>query len=467
MGTISSLLNLAKEALNADQAGLNVTANNVANQTTVGYTREVVNDTAQDSITINGVSYGDGVAAGPATSVRDRVLEQRVQQQTQIQSQSATLQSALEQVESVFGISSSSTSSSLTQLGTTVDALFSSFTALASDPSDAATRQAVLTAASNLASTLNQTSAQITATTSSLQSQVTTTVGEINPLLTQIASLNEKIATTSPNGDAGVLEDQRQAAIAQLSQYIGLDQITTSLNGIDLTTSNGTPLVSSQVAYPLSTAVVSGTLQVYGGDGTNVTSGLTGGAIGGALEALTSTIPTIAGQIDTLAYSIATAVNTQNSAGLTASGTAAGNLFTIGTSSAGAAAAIGVATTDTNAVAAAGTGEGTTGNTNASALAGLATTAIDGTQTASEAVSSTLAQIGEAAETATNDATVQQASLTQLTTQRDALSAVNLDTEASNLTEYQRSYQAASQVFSIVDTLLASAINLGVETAVS
>jgi flagellar hook-associated protein 1 FlgK len=263
------------------------------------------------------------------------------------------------------------------------------------------------------------------------------------------------------------LEDQRQAAIAQLSQYIGLDQITTSLNGIDLTTSNGTPLVSSQVAYPLSTAVVSGTLQVYGGDGTNVTSGLTGGAIGGALEALTSTIPTIAGQIDTLAYSIATAVNTQNSAGLTASGTAAGNLFTIGTSSAGAAAAIGVATTDPNAVAAAGTGEGTTGNTNASALAALATTAIDGTQTASEAVSSTLAQIGEAAETATNDATVQQASLTQLTTQRDALSAVNLDTEASNLTEYQRSYQAASQVFSIVDTLLASAINLGVETAVS
>ncbi|XWK66388.1 flagellar basal body rod C-terminal domain-containing protein [Tunturiibacter gelidiferens] len=41
------------------------------------------------------------------------------------------------------------------------------------------------------------------------------------------------------------------------------------------------------------------------------------------------------------------------------------------------------------------------------------------------------------------------------------------DEEASNLTQYQRSYQAASQVFSIVDTLMASAINLGEQTTVT
>ena len=48
----------------------------------------------------------------------------------------------------------------------------------------------------------------------------------------------------SPNGDAGVLEDQRQSAIAQLSQYIGLDQIGTQQNGITLTTSSGEVLVA-------------------------------------------------------------------------------------------------------------------------------------------------------------------------------------------------------------------------------
>jgi flagellar hook-associated protein 1 FlgK len=38
---------------------------------------------------------------------------------------------------------------------------------------------------------------------------------------------------------------------------------------------------------------------------------------------------------------------------------------------------------------------------------------------------------------------------------------VSLDQEAANLTQYQRSYEAAAHVFSIVNTLLASAINLG------
>lgn len=57
--------------------------------------------------------------------------------------------------------------------------------------------------------------------------------------------------------------------------------------------------------------------------------------------------------------------------------------------------------------------------------------------------------------------------MTQLQTQRNALSSVNLDEEASNLEEFQRSYQAASQVFTILNSVMASALNLGVETAVA
>ena len=33
--------------------------------------------------------------------------------------------------------------------------------------------------------------------------------------------------------------------------------------------------------------------------------------------------------------------------------------------------------------------------------------------------------------------------------------------------EFERSYQAASQVFSLLNTVMTSALNLGVETAVS
>jgi flagellar hook-associated protein 1 FlgK len=63
--------------------------------------------------------------------------------------------------------------------------------------------------------------------------------------------------------------------------------------------------------------------------------------------------------------------------------------------------------------------------------------------------------------------TAQQASMTQTQTARDSLSAVNTDDEASTLSLLERSYEASSKVFTILDEIFASAINLGDETTVS
>ena len=103
MGTITSLMNIAQQALMADQEALNVTSNNVANQNTAGYTREVVNFQAVYAVTLSGGSFGSGVTAS-AASQRDRVLEQRVQQQTQNQAQSGALESTLQQIQNIFEI---------------------------------------------------------------------------------------------------------------------------------------------------------------------------------------------------------------------------------------------------------------------------------------------------------------------------------------------------------------------------
>src|SRR5207253_10903936 len=114
------------------------------------------------------------------------------------------------------------------------------------------------------------------------------------------------------------------------------------------------------------------------------------------------------------------------------------------------------------AVAAAATGEGSAGNTNASALADLSSANIVGGQTSSAFLASFLGQIGSDTAAATTDNSAQQTTLTQLTTQRDSLSGVSLDEEAANLTQYQRAYQAAAQVFNIGNSIMASALNLGV-----
>jgi flagellar hook-associated protein 1 FlgK len=468
MGTLASLMDIARLSLMAEQAALNITSNNVANQNTPGYTRQAVNWQTRDSVTIGGMVVGGGVSVGQAgVSQRDRILEQRVQQQTQTKAQSQALESALQQVQNIFGLSSTATSASSTQLGSAMDSFFNALSSLTANPSDATTRQKVLSAANGLAGAFNSASNQMAQIATSLNQEVSRNVDQVNSLISTIASLDQQIASTSPDHDAGVLEDQRQQAIAQLSQYIGLTQISTEANGITLTTSNGAVLVSGAQAYTLSTTQISGKTHILAGStGQDVTQGLTGGSLGGTLEARDQQLPMFQSSLDSLAYAIGTQVNQINAQGLDGNGNPGQSLFQLPAAATGAGL-IQVATTGPQVIAAAATGEGSTGNSNALLLAQLATGTVVAGQTPSSFYATLLGQIGSATEAATTDNAAQQATLTQLTTQRNALSSVSLDEEAANLTNYQRAYEAAAKVFSIVDQMMATALNLGVPTSVS
>jgi flagellar hook-associated protein 1 FlgK len=469
MGTLTSLMGLARQSLMAEQAALNITSNNVANQNTPGYTRQVVNWQTRDSVTIGSMVVGGGVSVGQAgISQRDRILEQRVQQQTQIQAQSQALESALQQVQNIFGLTSTSTSATSTQLGSAMDSFFNALSSLTANPSDATTRQKVLSAANGLAGAFNTASNQMAQIATSLNQQVSSDVDQVNSLISTIASLNRQISSNSPDHDAGVVEDQRQQAIAQLSQYIGLNQISTEANGITLTTTNGEVLVSGAQAYTLSTTQIAGKTHILAGSaGQDVTQGLTGGGLGGTLEARDQQLPLFQSSLDGLAYGIGTQVNQINAQGLDGNGNPGQPLFQLPATANGAAGLIQMATSDPLAIAAAATGEGSTGNSNALLLAQLASSTIVAGQTPSSFYATLLGQIGSATAAATTDNAAQQATLAQLTTQRNALSGVSLDEEAANLTNYQRAYEAAAKVFSIVDLLMATALNLGVPTSVS
>jgi flagellar hook-associated protein 1 FlgK len=468
VGTLTSLLDLSTAGLQADQLALNVTADNVANQNTPGYTRQVVTFKDGDYVTL-----GDGVlrsSSGPrasASSARDLELERAVQAEQQAESSSSTLGTIYTQIQTLFGVSGSGSAAGSTEIGTALDGLFSSLTALTGAPSDAATRQGVLSAANTLASSLNSASTQLTEIGTSLGEQAVSTVGQINALTATIGTLNDQIAAESPTSDAGTLEDQRQTAIEQLSQYVGLSQSTSQNNQINLTTVNGALLVVGGNGYKLSASNAGGTTAIRNSDGTNITAGLTGGSLGGLLHAAEVDVPQVSTALDTLAYSLGSQINQQNEAGLDGNGNAGQAIFTLPASSTGAANVIAVIPTAASAVAAAATGEGTSGNGNATALANLAQAANTSGETLDAFYASLISQIGTTAAAITEQNTAQQANLTKLTTQRDSESAVDLNEEAANLTTYQRAYQASAQVFTIADSIFADAINLGVESAVS
>jgi flagellar hook-associated protein 1 FlgK len=467
MGTLTALLNLSQNALNASQAAIDITSNNVANANTPGYTEEVATWQENDTVSLSGTAgSAEGVTVS-AVSQRDPVLNQRVQQQTQVESSSSAESTALTNLQSIFGITASSTSAISTTLGTDINSFFSSLSALEASPSDTSVRQGVLSAATTLASDFNSASSQIAQQTSGLDQQVTGVVGQVNALTTSIAALNLQIESSSPNSDAGTLEDQRQQDLTQLSQYIGFDQTKTENNGLTLTTANGALLVSEGQSFALGTSVVNGNTDVVTASGQDITSAVTGGSLGGILQARDQDLPQVSSALDQLAYSIGSAVNTQNEAGVDANGKAGAAIFTLPASASGAASTISVATSDPNAIAAASAGEGSSGDTNATALSGLANTNLVNGQTAPEFYASLLTQLGNTVSQVADENTTQQASLTQLTTQQSSESSVSLDQEASNLTLYERSYDAAAKVFTIVDQLMASALNLGEETTVT
>lgn len=468
MGTLTALLNVSRSALAANHAALEVVSRNVANANVTGYTRETVNWTA-DVVSINGDTVGTGVDTGlTAVPQRDRVLEQRVQQQTQVVSEASAKQDSLNQLQQVFGLSATTASGVATALGTAIDGFFNLFSALASAPADTASRRAVVTAAGTLATAFQSASNQVAGVSGEVAQTASTVVTAVNGLTTEIAKLNTEIGSLLPAGqDAGTLEDQRQQAIAELSQYVGLDQVSTESNGITLATTTGTVLVSAGTAVPLSASTTGGSTKIYSGTSTTDISGqITGGQLGGLLSVQQNDIAPLTSSLDQLAFAIGTAVNTQNLAGIDGNGATGAALFTLPGTATGAAATISLATADPAKIAAAASGQGTSGNGNANALADLGKTALIGATTAGDFLTGVLAQLGASASSAKSDHTAQQAALDQLTTQRDSLSGVSLDAEAASLTQYQRSYQAASKLFAIVDSILAAAINLGTPTTV-
>ena len=444
---------------------MHATAANMANENTAGYTRRTVTWSENDTVQIGGVSVGRGATA-TVSAQRDRVLDRSVQQATDTASASTARLGALQNVQSLFTVNSSGDDSS--GIGSAINGFFASISAVAADPTSAAARQATIAAAQTVASTFNRTAAQLSSQQSGLNQQVTTSVAQVNQLIASISKINGQIGQSSPGLDTSSLEDQRTLQITQLSQLIGVQQSIGQDNTVTLTTGNAAELVSGNQSFPLTTANVSGTIRIYASasqGSPDITSTIQGGSIGGILQARDTDLPAIQSQLDTLAFDFATAVNTQNQAGKGSDGLAGTAIFSIGATPTGASGAIGVSLTNASNIAAAASAEASGGSGNAQALLALQNANITSGTTPTNAYSGLLSGLGSTVASAQSDSNADAAIQTQLSTQRDTVSGVSLDEEAANLTQYQRSYQAAAKVLSILNELLASAINIGTNTA--
>ena len=218
MGTINSAFDLISGALEADQSGLSIVANNVANANTTGYTQERPNWVENDPVLINGVGYGAGVTQTGPTSIRDRVLEQRLDQQQQLAAASGSRLTALNTMQALFTPDSGSGSASAGDIGSDITAFFNSFASLEANPADNALRQNVLSSATTLAGDISNAAAGLNAQRAALDQEAVTgqqtqlTAAQTNLMQADLPSISTHLSLAETQQTA--LED----VISQLSQ---------------------------------------------------------------------------------------------------------------------------------------------------------------------------------------------------------------------------------------------------------
>jgi len=450
---LSSALSITNEALQAQQTALETTANNIANVNTPGYTRQVT-QLAEQAPFAGTSGVGGGVGVEQIQSIRDSVLELRLNQENQTQTSLTAMQQQLGPVEALFSTSGGA------GLGTAIDNFFNSLQQLSTDPTSGAARQSAITAAQTLTQTFNQVAGSVQQQQLGADQQVVQDVSQANSYLSQIAALNGQIASAqNSHQNTGPLIDQRTTAIRSLSGLMSFYVSNGSNGQVTLTTGAGSQLVVGTDATSLSTQPNgSGLHQILAG-GTDITSSLTGGALAGLVQARDQTLPQLSSQLDQLASGIASAVNSQNALGYTPSGAAGGNIFTPPPAT-GAASVMSMATTDPNAIAT--SGDGTPGdNSNLLKLAGVQQQAVSGGLTPDNAYASIVSSIGSVISGVNTQQQASSVVLTQLQNQRDAISGVSLDQESIALNQFQQAFNAAARVVTVVNTLTSLAINLG------
>lgn len=456
MSSLNATLSVATQALLAQELELQVTNNNIANANTAGYTRETVNLVSADPVQDGSLSIGTGVSVEGIQSLSDTLLTIRIQQQTSDASSATAQVNALNDIQTLFPSSGTSVSAALSSF-------FTSLSALSTDPSNSADRQAAISDAQTLVQQFNSVANGLAETASALNTNVQTDVTRINQLISQAANLNQQLLEQTAAGQStGTVSDHLNEVESQLASLTKISVIHTT-QGDSITTGTGTALVLGNQSYALQTATgTNGNLQVLDLNQSDITSNLTSGDLGGTLTVRDLQIPSLLTSLDTLANNFAAAFNSAQAGGYDENGNAGTSLFSIPSTVAGSAASISLTTSNGSAIAASSvSGSGASGsNGNLTNLTAVQNKTLASGKSATTLSSDLVYQVGSLTANAAAEQTAVQTSLTALTNQQGSVSGVSIDEESANLLRFQQAYQAAAKVVSTIQTLFDTTINM-------
>ncbi|MBO9625762.1 MAG: flagellar hook-associated protein FlgK [Microbacterium sp.] len=455
-------LRLAESALSAARAGMTVTGQNIANQTTPGYTRQRIDQSpisapGQTGLWKSGLGIGAGVDVSGISRLGDNILDARVRDALSTSGFWSARATAAGQAESVMAEPTKD------GLAANLNRFWSGWSDLANSP-DPAAAQVVLTNAQVLVGQIAAGYQTIAGQWTDLRGQVDRDVADVNAAAGQIAVLNGQIRDATQSGrNANELIDQRNLLAQRLSTAVGATGVVEADGTLTLRI-DGNALVSGDSSRALT---VGGPREIA--DGGRITLAwadrpaqpvaVTGGVIGGTISALApasdgGSLAAVAAAYNQTATALATAVNDIHRGGVTSTGAPGGDFFSL-SATGPAALGLGVVPTGLDGLALAAPGAGAKDTTIADRIGTLGTSATGPSKTWSTFVTGfavTVAGDLQRADIADRGA------VTAVTAQQ-ANSSVDGDEETITLLTYQTAYQAAARVLTAMDEALDLLIN--------
>lgn len=472
--SLGSILNMARTAMAVQQTAVQVASQNISNATTAGYSRQRV-DTATTLPTVFPYgSVGTGVGIQSITRARDTLLDASFRQNSASAANADTQNTALSQIQSIFG------EPSTIGLSSSLDAFWSAWSDLASDPTNNSAKSVIVETGKNVATTLNRFSSQLSQLDQDNRDGMNTAVGQVNTLSKQIAQFNQQIVSAESGGQpANDLRDTRDRLVDQMSSLVG-GQVVEHPNGSIAIYSGGRMIVDDTTVKQLQMNDGQPPTVSYAGS-PNPVDGI-GGSLGGRIAVSKTTIPAAMARLDSLASGLVTTVNSIHSAGTVFTGTppvasSAGNFFDVTTPvPVGGdpllnARGIRLAPTLTaSTVAAAGAGATGPGNNDtALALANLTDTqvaftsggSIVATTTIGGFYTQTVGEVASSAQQASDESTIQDTLASNAQTRRESVSGVSTDEELISVIQHQHAYQAAARMVQVVSDMTQILVDLG------
>lgn len=328
---MANILSIAQSGLAAAQAGLATTGHNIANQKTPGYSRQQVIQSSMGGQNIGGGFIGNGTNIDTVKRIYNDFLGT---QAINTQSNSSQLNTYYTQINKINNMLAS-TSAGLTPA---ISGFFAGIQDLVANPSETASRQAVLSGAESLAARMQSMNDQLNDMRRGVNAELQASITEINSFSEQIRKLNMAIgsAFNSNSQPPNDLLDQRDQLVNQLAMQSKVTVVKQDGN-FNIFIGNGQPLVVGNTAYQLKTAPSPSDptrLEVaYEANGTTVIlpeNALTGGKLGGLFEYRSQTLDTVQNSLGRIAIGIATTFNAQHKLGQDQNGALGGDFFSVG-----------------------------------------------------------------------------------------------------------------------------------------